>query len=194
MESSSTEPKKSKCIEELTKEELLTVFEKLKVRTLQLSQTKTDLEQQLENSQNEKEDIRKKAQQVVLRCKDLEKKVVELEAKGDSVASIGFQRQGEESDSSMRELLQQANKDIAKYKDGFEQLAQKFKTLKIAYETKVSELEQAKDENEKLKSQYTNFSESQVVENGPSTDTSIQTLLNEVQTLRIHSAEDDKVI
>ena len=65
---------KKKSIQDLSKEELLVVFEKLRQQTVQLSQVKKDAEQQLDASQIEKEEIRKKAHQVVLRCKELEKR------------------------------------------------------------------------------------------------------------------------
>lgn len=192
MESYSVEPKKGKSIEEISKDELLVLFEKLKAKTLQLSQTKTDLEQQLENSQNEKDDIRKKAQQVVLRCKNLEKKVIELETTRNPVAYDGVKEQ--DADDSKKELLQQANKDITKYKVGVEQLAQKFRTLKTAYEAKESELEVAMDKIAKLESEFSNIAEIQVVENGPSIASSMQFLQEELQSLRNQNAENNTVI
>lgn len=189
------EVKKKKSIEDLTKDELLVVFEKLKVQTLQLSQNKRELEQQLEVCQTDKEEVRRKAQQVVLRCKELEKKIVDLEAR--PVGSEDIVKPSDLSasaSSESEEKLAQALKEVGKYKDGFEQLAVKFRTLKTAYEAKYTELEQANNEILRLQSQIIAAPQPQLPQLDEFDKQKLEKLQLELETMRLSAESAQKVI
>lgn len=179
-----SEPKK-KSLEELSKEELLLVLDKLKIKTLQLSQSNTELKQQCENLQNEKEEIRKKAQQVVLHCKELERTNAELSSKGSATSSDTDAPKADDSN----EKLSQAQKEVLKYKEGFEQLAQKFRTLKTAYETKHAELEAANNEISKMKLQV-NVSSSAPLYSG---ENSLHESQDQTTTSHTHTVQAQEV-
>lgn len=119
------------------------VFEKLRQQTVQLSQAKKDVEQQLEASQTEKEEIRKKAHQVVLRCKELEKRTHELET--TAAGSSASETTGVDG-ASIDERIAALQKESAKYKDAFDQLANKFRSFKNVFEEQKLELQKANDE------------------------------------------------
>lgn len=141
---------KKKSIQDLSKEELLVVFEKLRQQTVQLSQAKKDAEQQLDASQIEKEEIRKKAHQVVLRCKELEKRNQELEAAAVSSSASETASTGIDG-APIDERLAALQKESAKYKEAFDQLAQKFRSFKAVFEEQKLSLQKANEELSHLK-------------------------------------------
>lgn len=184
---------KKKSIQDLSREELLVVFEKLRQQTVQLSQAKKDAEQQLEASQIEKEEIRKKAHQVVLRCKELEKRNQELETATVSSSASETASTGVDG-VSIDERLTTLQKESAKYKEAFEQLAQKFRSFKAVFEEQKLELQKANEE-------LSHFKNSEPVTRHPLEDstlgsdrTSISQLETKIRELQAKLQSQNEVI
>lgn len=149
-------------IEDLSKEELLALFQKIKFQTLQISNDKKVAVQQAEYYRNERDDLKLKAQQLVLRCKDLEEKLRLMTIREDSYQSeIDALTRGRFHDdpsgsSFIREMetkLTLAHDEIHKYKSGLDRAIPKLKELKVLLESKTQETEHAKNENLVLRKQ-----------------------------------------
>ena len=61
-------------MEDMTKDELIAMFHKVRVQTVQIAKEKKQAVESLEAVTKEKEDIRSKALVIIQRCKDLEEK------------------------------------------------------------------------------------------------------------------------
>ena len=61
-------------MEDMTKDELIAMFHKVRVQTVQIAKEKKQAVEGLEVCTKEKEDIRSKALVIIQRCKDLEEK------------------------------------------------------------------------------------------------------------------------
>jgi hypothetical protein len=61
-------------MEDMTKEELIAMFHKVRTQTMQIAKEKKQAVESLEVCTKEKEDIRSKALVIIQRCKDLEEK------------------------------------------------------------------------------------------------------------------------
>ncbi len=61
-------------MEDMTKDELIAMFHKVRVQTVQIAKEKKQADESLEAVTKEKEDIRSKALVIIQRCKDLEEK------------------------------------------------------------------------------------------------------------------------
>ena len=154
-------------IEDLSKDELLAIFQKIKVQTLQISNEKKEAVQQAEYYRNERDDFKLKAQHLVLRCKDLEESIRLMSIREQSYQSEidALTRARASEDPSTIPLFREmdlkltvAHEEIYKYKAGMDKAIVKLKELKVTLETKTYELENMQNENSSLKAQISELS------------------------------------
>lgn len=154
-------------IEDLSKDELLALFQKIKMQTTQISNDKKEAVQQAEFYRNERDDMKLKAQQLVLRCKDLEEKLrlmaIREESHQSEIDALTRGRLSEDptAEPLIRELemkLTIAHDEIFKYKMGMDTAIPKLKELRVLLETKTFENEKCKEENAQLRQQVDSLS------------------------------------
>lgn len=154
-------------IENLSKDELIALFQKIKVQTLQISSDKKEAVQQAEYYKNERDDFKAKAQQLVLHCKNLEETIRLMSIREQSHESEidALTRARASSDPSVVPVIREmelklavAHDEIQKYKSGLDKAIPKLKELKTMLETKTLESEQMKNENSNLKYQLQELS------------------------------------
>lgn len=151
---------RSKTIEDLSKDELLTLFSRIKIQTLQIANEKKRALHELETCKTERDDIKMKAQQVVLRCKDLEERLRLMEARERTYQSEvdALVRARASNDTSAAPLISElewklsmAHDELSKHKMTLDKAVPKLKELKVSLETKNMEIDHLRAENHALR-------------------------------------------
>jgi chromosome segregation ATPase len=152
----STSGDKKKSIEDMSKEELLQLFQKIRAQTLQIANEKKEATGSLEKCQIERDDLKSKALQVVKKCKELEEKLAtsatnekkyldEITLLKDQLSASATSTPASAPPAAPVEDIQaqltQASLEITKYKSTLEKVVPKLKEIKASLDAKTEEYE-----------------------------------------------------
>lgn len=169
LSSSSTEKRKS--IEDMTKEELIELFKKVRAQTATIANDKKAVEEQLEASISERDNVKLKTRQLLDKYKQLEEKLKESTVQWDNkekeyksqlesfphsssttgdLLSFEEDEKGSNAMQDLKEQLEHANNEVQRYKNGAEKIMLRLKDVKVSLDTKTLDCERLASECENL--------------------------------------------